>query len=342
MLPSYYEYYNPVKILSGKKALDNLPFELNQLGAKRPMIITDKGVSSAGLLKYVKGAFAETDMLIGAIFEDVPADSSLETVKKIAEIYRENQCDSLVAVGGGSPIDTTKAANIIITENSENLLKFAGSGVLEKKMLPMIVVPTTSGTGSEVTLVAVIADTQNDTKLPFSSSRLLPNVAILDPRMTITMPARITAATGMDALTHAMEAYICLQKNPLSDAYAHAAISLIRDHLRKAIEKPKDIESRMAMANAATMAGTSFSNSMVGIVHALGHSTGGISHVPSWRRHVYILALYGLEYNCKKVVKYIGELLLPLGGAEDYASTPPEKRSERSDSHSERVTTGSI
>lgn len=329
MLPEYYEFYNPVKIVSGHRTLDNLPYELDQLGAKRPIVVTDKGVVGAGLVKYVKSAFDDSDMIIGAIYDKTPPDSSLDTVNELVEIYRANGCDSIVAVGGGSVIDTAKGLNIVITEDSDDISKFMGAEMLKKPMKPLIVIPTTSGTGSEVTLVAVINNPEKKIKMPFTSYQLLPNVAILDPRMTMTMPPKITAATGMDALTHAVEAFFCEQKNPLSDAHASAAIALIRDNLITAVKDGNDKKARLAMCNASCLAGAAFSNSMCGMVHGLGHATGAISHVPHGVA-MSIFLPFGMEYNLAASRSHLEDLLLPLGGAEVYASTPKEQRAEKS------------
>ena len=327
MVPSHYEFYNPVKIISGNQAVDNIPFELEQLGVARPFIVTDKGVSQAGLLKILKNALSDSNIEIGAIYDKTPPDSSLNVVKEIAGIYRANNCDSFVAIGGGSAIDTAKGVNMVITLNSDDLAKFSGAQVLNKPMKPFIVVPTTSGTGSEVTLVAVISDTDRDLKMLFTSHHLLPDVAVLDPRMTLTLPPSITAATGMDALSHAMEGYIGLQQNPMSDAYAMAAIKLISQNLLKAVKKGKNSNIRLTMANAATMAGIAFSNSMVGMVHSLGHAAGAICHIPHGVA-MSIFLPFGLEYNIGKQEKRIGEMLLPLAGENIYLNTPIQKRAE--------------
>lgn len=328
MIPDYYEFYNPVKIVSGDKALDNLPYELDQLGVKRPIIVTDKGVSDAGLVETVKNAFADTDMIIGAIYDKTPPDSSIDTVNELAGIYRQNGCDSIVAVGGGSVIDTAKGLNIVITEEADDLKKFMGAEMLKKPMKPLIVIPTTSGTGSEVTFAAVINNPEEKMKMPFTSYQLLPKVAILDTRMTLTMPPKITAATAMDALTHAVEAFICDQKNPVSDAHAIVAIKLIMENLITVIKDGKNKKARLAMANAACMAGAAFSNSMVGIVHALGHAAGGVCHVPHGVA-MSIFLPFGLEYNLETSKNTIAELLFPLAGTETYATTPAEKRADK-------------
>jgi alcohol dehydrogenase len=325
MLPAYYEFYNPVKIISGHKALDNLPFELEQVGAARPLLITDAGIVKAGLLKHVLGAFAESGMVIGALYDQVPPDSSLEVVKELAQIYRQKRCDALLAVGGGSVLDTAKGVNIIVSEGADDLLAFAGAEVLKRPLRPLLVIPTTGGTGSEVTNVAVIADPGRNLKLLFTSNYLLPRVAVLDSRMTLSLPPLITAATGMDALAHAMEAYTCLQKNPLSDAYATTAIRLIAGNLLRVVLQPGDAVGRLALANAACMAGIAFSNSMVGMVHSLAHATGALCHVAHGVA-INIFLPHGLEYNLPKAAEEIGELLLPLGGAELYARTPPDQR----------------
>lgn len=313
MLPEYYEFICPVKILSGLKALSNLPYELTLLGAKRPLIVTDQGVVGAGLIKLVKEAFSESDIEPGIIFDETPPDSGSVVVNKVAKIFKDNKCDSFIAVGGGSVIDTAKCANMIVVEGTNDLMKFQGVDRLEKDMKPFVVIPTTAGTGSEVTSAAVIYDEASHTKMAFTSSKLFPKAAILDPRMTMTMPAKITAATGMDALTHAAEAYYCLAKNPVSDGFAIAAIRLIFEYLLTSVKEPKNKEARLAMLNAATLAGMAFSNSLVGVVHGIAHATGGVARVPHGVANSILLP-YGMENNFKRVGAIIGELA-PFMGA---------------------------
>lgn len=329
MIPSYYEFYNPVKIVSGHKALDNLPYELEQLGARRSLIVTGPVIAEAGLIKHVKRAFAESGMSIGAIYDQVPNDSSKKVVNEVAQIYRRNDCDALVAVGGGSVIDTAKGANIVVTENSDDLVRFVGTGILRKPMKPLIAIPTTSGSGSEVTQAAVIADPERNVKMLFTSYRLLPRVAILDPRMMLTLPPDTTAATGIDALAQAIEAYTCLQKNPLSDAYAWTAIKLVSQNLVGVVKNGQDQEGRLILANAACMAGIAFSNSMVGMAHTLGHACGGVCHIEHGVA-INIFLPHALEYNMHKIEDYVAELLLPLAGPEIYALTRRESRAEKS------------
>ena len=312
MIPNFYEFFCPTKIVSGIKSLSNLPYEIDQLGAHRAMLVTDQGVVGAGLLKIAQAAFEGSNCVIAAIFDKTPVDSSSDVCNQIAATYRENKCDCFVALGGGSVIDTTKGANIVVSENAEDLLKYQGFDRLRASMQPLIVIPTTSGTGSEVTLVAVIANVKINVKMSFSSTKLYPNVAILDPRMLVTMPKKITAATGMDALTHAIEAYYNLQKNPMSDAYASAAIALIRDNLVKCVEDGSNASARLAMANAALMAGISFSNSLVGIIHGMAHAVGAIGHIAHGVANAILLP-WGMEYNLDQRADVIAELAPMLG-----------------------------
>ena len=328
MAKPYYEFFCPVKVIAGHAALEHIPFELAVLGSKRPMIITDKGVRTNNLLAPIEASFESTDIEIGFIFDDVPPDSSLETVRAAAQAYRANHCDAIIAVGGGSVIDTSKAANILVSEGGDDLLKYSGAHNLPKPLKPFFVIPTTSGTGSEVTLAAVVSDNQKNVKLAFASNYLMPHAAILDPRMTQTLPPHLTAMTAMDSMTHAIEAYTCIAANPISDAYATAAIKKISNNLFNVLETPTDAHGRLELAQASTMAGIAFSNSMVGIVHSLGHALGAVAHLP----HGLCMNLflpYVLDYNKEVNGDKIADLLLPLAGPDIYAQTPANERANK-------------
>ncbi len=326
-IPAYFEFCCRVKTVSGHRCLEQLPEILNDLGARLPLIITDKGVLEAGLIGVVESAMKDR-VRIGAIEADVPPDSDLKVVNRIAASYREMGCDAIIAVGGGSVLDTAKGVNIVVSENATDLMAFTGAGALKRPLKPLIAIPTTSGTGSEVTLVAVIADHEKERKMLFTSYFLLPDVALLDPRMTMSLPPAITSATAMDALSHAVEAYTCLAKNPLSDAYARSAMELMRDNLFKVMDQPHDERGRLSLAVAANLAGVAFSNAMVGMVHTLGHSVGAVCGV-AHGTCMAILLPYGLEYNLHKNERFTAELLLPLGGEQVYARTPKHRRAEK-------------
>ncbi len=328
MIPSYFEFHNPVKILSGEKALENIPFELQSLNARSPIILTNAMLDEVGLLKLLTDAFSNSGIQPCAVYRDIPADSSIQAVNAAASVYREKKCDSIIALGGGSVIDTAKGLLILIANNSSDIMEFMGAETIKKgNKPPFIAIPTTAGTGSEATLVAVIKDEQRHLKMEFISYHLLPHAAVLDPRMTKTLPPRITASTGMDALVHAVEAFTCVQKNPLSDAYAIASIRLVSKYLQEAIRNGSSVEARMGMANAAMMAGAAFSNSMVGLVHAMGHALGGIAGVPHGDA-MSILLPHCMRYNKAKLSASYGELLIHLAGADVYARSKPEDRAD--------------
>jgi alcohol dehydrogenase len=204
----------------------------------------------------------------------------------------------------------------------DDLLTLQGVDRITAKLLPFIAIPTTAGTGSEVTAVAVIYNEKTEAKMAFMSNKLFPDAAIIDPVMTLTLPAKITAATGMDALTHAVEAYYCLQKNPVSDAFSAAAIPMICENLPLAVNEPGNEAARLAMANAALLAGIAFSNSMVGIVHGLAHATGAVAHVPHGTANSILLP-FGMEYNLAKVPEHLAELA-PLLGETDLSGSIQE------------------
>lgn len=332
MSEPYFEFFCPVKIVAGSAALEHVPYELASIGAHKPLVVTDKGVRGAGLVEVVLEAMHHGSGERPPVYDDVPPDSSTAVVTDIARTYRAKGCDSMIALGGGSVIDTAKAVNILVSEGGDDLHDYAGTGVVKKRMRPLFVLPTTSGTGSEATSVAVIKDAKTGAKLPFVSPYLLPDAAVLDPRLTLGLPPFFTAATGMDAMTHAIESYLCLAKNPLSDAYATAAIRKISENLVPVLDDPKNAQRRLELALGATMAGVAFSNSMVGLVHSLGHSLGAICHVP----HGVCMSLflpYVLEFNLESRREAIGELLLPLAGADVFAATPKNRRAEAAIAH---------
>jgi len=330
-IPGYYEYCCRVNVVAGHDGLEKIPALLERVQAARPLIVTDRGVAGAGLIDVVTAALGN-QVAIGGVEDDVPQDSSLEAVQRIAEAYRANGCDAIIAVGGGSVLDTAKGANIMVSEETDDLMAFSGVGKLKRRLKPLIAIPTTAGTGSETTLVAVIKDHARHQKMPFVSYFLLPDAAVLDPRMTLTLPPAITAATAMDALTHAVEAYTCLAKNPLSDGNAVSAIELIARNLMTVMQQPDNRDGRLALAVAATLAGMAFSNAMVGMVHNIGHATGAVCGVPHGTC-MAILLPYGLEYNQHRNGHLTAELLFHLEGAEVYAHTPRDQRAAQVIAH---------
>lgn len=337
MIPKYYEFQNSAKILSGELAIENIPHELKELGSKNVMILTDKTLEKIGTLQTLIDDISNKGINIADVFTDIPPDSSLELINIVAKRYNELKCDGIIALGGGSVIDTAKGTRMILSQEKEDLMDLAGCELISYgKHIPFVAIPTTSGTGSEATLVAVILNKMQNIKMEFISYFLVPDVAVLDPRMTLTLPKRITASTGMDALCHAIEGYTCLQKNPMSDAYAISAIEIIRDNLIKAVENGNDKKIRLAMANAYLMAGVAFSNSMVGVIHAIGHSLGAVSRVPHGDA-MSILMPHCMRFNKDKLEGEYAKLLLYIAGDEVYVNTPRENRADKAIEYVEKL-----
>ena len=328
MLPPYFEFQNSVKLLCGELSLERIADELQQQGAKAPMLLTDAVLYKLGTVDAVLSSMEAEGCRPACIFTDIPVDSSLRVVNSIAALYRRNQCDALVAVGGGSVIDTAKGVRLVLSQNTDDILAISGVENLSRGThIPFIVVPTTAGTGSECTGVAVIRNDETGVKMEFLSPFVQPDAAVIDPRMTTGLPPRATASTGMDALCHAVEACTCLQANPLSQAYGMAAIRMIAANIVQATRKGSDKQARFAMALASTMAGIAFSNSMVGAVHAIGHALGGVCHVPH-AVAMTILLPHVMRYNLSHAAASYAGLLPALVGDEAALNTPEDKRAE--------------
>ncbi len=327
MLP-YFEFQNAVKLLCGELSLERIAIELEHLGASRPLVLSDAVLSKIGTLHQVTEAMQAEGCTAAATFTDIPVDSSLAVVNRIAAYYREQACDSIVAVGGGSVIDTAKGVRLVLSQNTNDILAISGVENLTRgQHIPFIVVPTTAGTGSECTGVAVIRNDDNGVKMEFLSPFVEPDVAVIDPRMTQGLPPKATATTGMDALVHAIEACTCLQANPLSTAYGTAAIRMIVENIEEATRCGSNKQARFAMALASTMAGIAFSNSMVGAVHAIGHALGGVCHVPH-AVAMTILLPHVMRYNMSHSSAGYAELLPWLVGMEQALATPAAQRAE--------------
>ena len=328
MTPTYFEYQNAVKLLCGENALDRIPDELRHLGASRPMLLSDAVLAKLGVAGQVADAMQAEGCAVACTFTDIPVDSSLAVVNRIATLYREAGCDAVVAVGGGSVIDTAKGVRLVLSQDKDDILALSGVENLSRgRHIPFIVVPTTAGTGSECTGVAVIRNDEQGVKMEFLSPFVEPDVAVLDVRMTLRLPARATAATGMDALVHAIEACTCLQGNPLSYAHGTSAIRLSAQHLEEVVRHGSHAEARLAMALAATQAGIAFSNSMVGAVHAIGHALGGVCHL-AHAEAMTILLPHVMRRNLSHAAQAYADLLPCMVGWEAAASTPAAERAE--------------
>ena len=324
---AYFEFINSVKICSGENALENIAYELDFLGSHKPLVLSDNGVSKAGVLDKVTNILRKNNVNIDEIFTDIPADSDVQVINKIAEIYRTSGCDGIIACGGGSVIDTAKGTRLVLSQQGKNILNLMGNEIIKKGVhIPFIVLPTTCGTGSECTAVAVIKNHETGIKMEYISSELLPDTAIIDVRLTETLPNKLIASSAMDALVHSIEAFSSAQKNPISDAYATTAMRLIVSNLPATLSSPTT-ETRQNLALASTLAGIAFSNAMVGVVHAIGHALGGECGIPHGNA-MAILLPECMKFNLDKCAPIYSEMLLYLAGAETFAKTAPEKRAE--------------
>lgn len=245
----------------------------DELGIGSPLIITDKYLLENGITQKVLDGLDDAGIKYH-IYSDVPPDSDTECVNKASAYARDNGCDSLIAIGGGSVLDTAKVVNMGMSLD-KNIFENQGLNIIQKKLNPLVAVPTTAGTGSEVSFVATIKDARENRKLVFGSRFLAPELAILDPVLTLSLPPKLTAATGMDALTHAIEALACsVTYSPFTESLAIEALRLLLEFLPRATECGEDMEARSNTLIASTMAGVAFTNSGVGIIHALAHATG--------------------------------------------------------------------
>lgn len=285
-----------------------------QLGITRPLVVTDPGLVSLGLLEPVKKDLEQTFAAV-SIFSEVSADPSESVVLSALETLRDNQADGVIGLGGGSSMDVAKAV-AILADSDQALSDMYGVDQVSGWRLPLILIPTTAGTGSEVTPVAVIT-TGKTTKAGISSSKLLPDVAVLDAELTVGLPAHVTAMTGIDAMVHAIEAYTSkIKKNPLSDMLAQRALFLLSHHQRRVLTNPEDLGAREAMLLGATLAGQAFANAPVAAVHALAYPLGGHYHMPHGLSNALMLPAV-LRFNasvCEQQYLELSELLpQPVG-----------------------------
>lgn len=291
-----FEFKMLTKIRFGIGITSELGKYLKEQGFTKVLVGTDSFLATTPILTKVKNSL-ETEGLPYEIFADMKPDPTIEQVDEAAEVLRKSGADVVVAVGGGSSLDNAKAMCMLQThEGSVRDYLFGGTKSVSRPIMPLICIPTTGGTGSEVTGVSVISDLQNEIKVSVTHENLIPKIAFVDPELHLGMPPFITATTGIDALTHAIEAYTSLNAEPVSDAFALQAIKLISDNLRVATANGNNIEARSNMALASTMAGAAFANGGLGVVHGIAQSMGGVAHVAHGAANALILP-YAMKRN---------------------------------------------
>ena len=273
-----YGFFIPSVTLIGIGAAKAIPEKIKALGGTKPLIVTDKGVVQVGICKQI------TDLLDAAgmkyhVYADTIPNPTDKNVHDGVEVYKKEGCDSLITLGGGSSHDCGKGIGLVVS-NGGKIHDFEGVDKSSKPFMPYLAVNTTAGTASEMTRFCIITDLSRHVKMAIVDWRVTPHIAINDPVLMVGMPPALTAATGMDALTHAVEAFVSTIANPMTDACAIEAIKLIFKYLRKAVANGQDMEAREAMAFAEYLAGMAFNNASLGHVHAMAHQLGGFYDLP--------------------------------------------------------------
>lgn len=256
--------------------------------SKAVLIVTDKGIKNVGIVEEVITSFRKYQIPY-VEFARVKSNPSCEVIEEGTKLAKQKRCEIILGLGGGSCIDTAKGIGVLMT-NEGSIKDYNGSDKIQKSPLPIVAIPTTSGTGSEVTPWIIISDLQKNTKFAIADTYVIPSLAILDPMLTICLPPHITAGTGMDALTHAIESYVNTCNQPISESLAMEAIKLIGANLRQAVFNGKNIKIRENMMIASLLAGLAFSNAMTGIVHALSLPCTALFHTPHGFTNAAILA----------------------------------------------------
>lgn len=302
-------------VISGANKLCEIPDLLIEKGKKHPLIVTDEGIFSLGLVDPLLFALKEKKMPY-SIYHSVVANPTIDNINDGLKIYNSEECDCLVAVGGGSAMDACKGIGARVANPNKTVSQLRGVYKVKKKIPFMIAVPTTAGTGSETTVAAVIVDKSTGEKYAINDPKLIPDYAVLDPTLLIGLPKGVTSTTGMDALTHAVEAYIGRSNTKETKKYAIEAVKLIFEYLEKSVNEPKNLEYREQMQIAAYKAGVAFTNAYVGQVHSIAHALGGKYNVPHGLANAFILPIVLRRYG-KKSEKKLAELADAVGIAKE-------------------------
>ncbi len=320
-----HEFFSPTTIVYGKNSLPSSGDKLKSFGGKA-LLVTDQVMTSLGYTREVTDIL-DKEKIEYCIYDEVDEEPVDSMVEEGTRLFQENECQFLIALGGGSPIDAAKAIGVMTT-NPGGIADYMGYNKVKNTTPPLVAIPTTAGTGSEATKVTIITDTQNDVKMLIVSPFVLPDMAVVDPDLTLSVPPDLTAATGIDALTHAIEAYTSVKNQPLSDQFALSAISRISQNLKRAFDNGKDEDARSEMMLAALEAGIAFSNSSVTIVHGMSRPIGAVFHVPHGLSNAVLLPScmeYAVEGHPERFARVAeamgvngsgGELELAIKGVE--------------------------
>ncbi len=291
---------------------------LKEYEAKNVMVVYDAGVKMAGIAEKVLAEVEKAGVKV-TVFDGVIPNPTNEVVEEAAKIAHEEEIDVFVAVGGGSSIDLTKAVNILMT-NPGPIGQYGGIGMVKKQVLPLIAIPTTAGTSSEITNVVALTDTEAVCKYVIIDNKIVANKVIADPEFTKTMPPSVTAATGMDAITHAVESYISNMATPLTEYHSLKGLQIFYKNLPKAVADGSDMEAREQMMLGCIIAGFGFSNANLGLVHGIAHTLSAHFHLAHGMANATVLP-YVMEYNAdscpQKMIELARAIDLPVSGNVD-------------------------
>ncbi|MFO7748732.1 MAG: iron-containing alcohol dehydrogenase [Desulfobacteraceae bacterium] len=274
-----YGFFIPTVTLMGVGSHKTLGDQIKTLGGKRPFLVADKGVTAAGLTEKIVALIKEETGLDAVVFDEAIPNPTDTNVADGVVKYKENDCDMIITIGGGSVHDCGKGVGIVAA-NGQTIHAYEGVDQSKNSMPPFIAINTTAGTGSEMTRFCIVTDTSRKVKMAIVDWRTTPTIAINDPLLMVGMPSALTASTGMDALTHSVEAYVSTAATPVTDTCALKSIELISQYLRKAVANGEDIDARDKMAYAEYLAGMAFNNASLGHVHAMAHQLGGYYNLP--------------------------------------------------------------
>ncbi|MEH7438961.1 iron-containing alcohol dehydrogenase [Neobacillus drentensis] len=303
---SYFLSWREPELLEGENSLYELPLRIKSQNIESVLIVTDQGIVSVGLIDAFLEALRKEKIKFIVYDRTVP-NPTIDNIEEALKLYHSNNCSGIVAFGGGSPLDCAKGVGARVARPNKSIPQMKGILKILKKMPPLFAIPTTAGTGSEATIAAVVSNSDTHEKYALMDPSLLPHVAVLDPLLTVNLPPHITAATGIDALTHAVEAYIGRGNTKETKKYSIEAVKLIFENLYVAYSNGTNIMARKNMQKAAYLAGMAFTRAYVGYVHAIAHTLGGFYSVPHGLANAVILP-YVLEYYGDSVYQPLSEL----------------------------------
>jgi alcohol dehydrogenase len=298
------------KLIEGEGAIGQIAEVLQGIGGTKPLIVTDGMLVKLGVAKHLTDAL-DTASVEYVMFDDVTPDPTLPLIAQGVAKYKQQGCNSIIALGGGSSMDCAKGIGASVAKNTD-ISKLIGTLRIRTALPPFIAIPTTAGTGSEATLVAVVTDPVKKQKFSIIDPNLVPRVAIIDPLMTQGLPAKITAETGIDALTHAVESYIGLHATEQTKAYGYDAVKRIFEYLPRAYADGNDLQARRQMAIASFNAGVAFTRASIGYVHAIAHQMGGYYHIPHGLANAVILP-HILDFSLENALCRYAELAIAAG-----------------------------